>query len=405
MSPRRARFAPPLVAAALAGALAVLPACGPEPTTASEGPPSSAPPADVVLMARAAQDQAGVGTAPADTLTRADAVEVPGLVALNELRTARIGSLVEGNVVEVLVQPGARVGPKVVLANLHSHIVHDAWASFRKAKADERRLAVELKFAADAEARAERLFADKAVALQDLQRAQTNHVAATEALEVAQTEVRRAAEEMEHYGITNGDDPTGEAGEQIPVTSPLSGVVLERLVTQGTAVTPGMPLFVVSDLSTLWVLAEVDEARLAQLRVGRDVQVRVAAYPGDRFAGTVGYIGESVNPKTRRVTVRCDVPNDGRLKPEMYATVLMGEGDPRTMVAVPSSALQTIEGRAAVFVAEDGDRFRVRPVEVGGEQDGLVEIRQGLAGGERVVVAGAFVLKSELLKPGADARE
>jgi multidrug efflux pump subunit AcrA (membrane-fusion protein) len=390
--------------------LALLPALAALGAAASCGhqPPPAAPPAaasrpvDVVSLDAAAMSQAGIAIAAAGTVTRAEAIEAPGLVSLNETKTARIGSLVDGSVLAVFVQPGARVRARQALAEMHGHIVHDSWADYRKAKADERRIANELRFATEAEARAGRLYADKAVALQDLQRAQANRVSAQEALDIARTEVRRAEEALEHLGITNQEDPTGESGETIPVRAPIAGVVLERLVTQGMAVTPGTTMFVVSDLSGLWVLAEVDEEHLSRIRVGRHVAVRVAAYPAESFPGTVSYVGETVNPKTRRVTVRCEVPNgDGRLKPEMYATVTIGESDPREVLAVPRSAIQAVNGRTHVFVAEADGRFRLRPVEIGSEQDALVEIRGGLTSGERVVVSGAFVLKAELLKAAA----
>jgi cobalt-zinc-cadmium efflux system membrane fusion protein len=127
--------------------------------------------------------------------------------------------------------------------------------------------------------------------------------------------------------------------------------------------------------------------------------VRVAAYPGDVFTGRVTYVGETVNPKTRRVTVRCEVANgDGRLKPEMYATVRVGESDPRSVLVVPSASVQTVDGNPTVFLSEQGDRFRARTVELGSDRDGLVEIRRGLEEGEQVAATGAFILKSELLK-------
>jgi membrane fusion protein, heavy metal efflux system len=360
----------------------------------------------VVVLDADARRRAGIVTAPARQVTRSDAADAPGIVALDETRTARVGSLVEGVVVDVLVQPGARVRRGQVLARMHSHNVHEAWAGYRKAKADERRLITELRYATEAEARAERLYADKAVALQDLQRAQANRVAAAEALDMGRTEIRRAEQELEHLGIDSARGSTGETGERVPVVTPFDGVVLERLVTQGTAVTPGTPLFVVSDLTKVWVMAEIDEAHLAQAQVGRPATVRVAAYPGESFPATVTYIGETVNPKTRRVTVRCETPNaDGRLKPEMYATVAIGESEPRPVITVPAGAVQTVNGQPVVFIGETEDRFRMRPIEPGPERDGVIEVRRGLVEGDAVVTGGAFVLKSELLRPATDAGE
>lgn len=381
-------------------------------TTAQPGKVVAAEPAaatqrsGLVVLDAEAQRRGNVTTDLVKQVTRSDMVEAPGIVALNESRTARIGSLVDGIVIDVAVQPGARVTRNQQLASLHSHSVHDSWAGYRKARADERRLLTELRYATDAEARAQRLYDARAISLQDLQRAQASRVSAEEALDIGRTELRRAEEELEHLGITNGEDPTGESGEQIPVRTPFGGVVLERQITQGTAVTPGMPMFVVSDLSTVWVLAEIDEAHLTGAQVGRPVNVRVAAYPSEFFTGKVTYIGEMVNPKTRRITVRCEVPNpDGRLKPEMYTTVEIGEGEPRPTTVVPATAVQTVNGQSSVFINAADNRFAVRPVEIGTERDGLVEVRRGVQPGERVVVAGAFILKSELLKSSGDSGE
>jgi membrane fusion protein, heavy metal efflux system len=280
--------------------------------------------------------------------------------------------------------------------------VHEAWASYRKAIAERRRLEKELAFAVAAQERTRRLYADKAISSQEVQRAEADRVAAEELLDMGRTEVRRSEEELEHLGITNAEDPSGESGEQIPVKTPIAGVVLERLVTTGTAVTPGTPLYVVSDLAALWALVEIDESLLSHVRVGQPMELRVAAYPDQTFAGTVALVGDTVNPKTRRVTVRCVMKNvDGRLKPQMYATAIIREREPRRAVVVPSDAIQTINGRPAIFVAEPGDRFRPRAVETGAAIDGMVEVRSGLREGEQIAVAGSFVLKSELLKPAA----
>jgi membrane fusion protein, heavy metal efflux system len=391
----------PLAAVAAVTALA----CQSPPVETALVPPTEPRNADTVVLDAAALKRAGLVVDTVRLITRVDAAESPGIVALNETRTARIGALAEGIVVDMNAQVGDRVRAHQQLASMHGHSVHDAWAGYRKAKSEERRLAVELRYASEAQARVERLYADKAVPLQDVQRAQANRVAAEESLEIGRTEVRRAEEELEHLGITNGDDPTGERGEQIPVKTPFAGVVLERLVTQGTTVTPGAPLFVVSDLSTVWVLAELDEAHLAGARVGRTASVRVAAYPSDVFQGKVTHVGETVNPKTRRVTIRCEVPNaDGRLKPEMYATVQVGESESRPILAVPSSALQNLGGQPSVFADEGDGRFRLRPIEAGPERDGLIEVRRGLNEGDRIVTEGAFILKSELLK-GPDSGE
>ena len=354
---------------------------------------------DVVTLDAAAQRHAGIAVGRVDTSWQANETEAPGVLALDERRTARIGSLVQGIVLDTAAEVGDRVRRGQVLATMHSPIVHEAWAGYRKAIAERRRLEKEVAFAVAAHERTRRLYADKAISLQEVQRAEADRVAAEETLDVGRTEVRRSEEELDHLGVTNADDPTGESGEQIPVRTPVSGVVLERLVTPGTTVTPGTPLYVVSDLSTLWALVEIDESLLSQVKVGQPIAVRVAAYGKETFPGSVALVGDTVNPRTRRITIRCVLNNaDGRLKPQMYATAAIRESAAREAVVVPDGALQTINGRQTVFVVEPGDRFRPRAVETGAAFGGTVEVRSGLRAGERIVINGSFVLKTEMLK-------
>lgn len=373
----------------------------------AESPPESPVTTEpLVTLSATAQRNAGLQVETVQTVSRHIRLEAPGVLSLDEGQTARIGSIVEGTIVSVSAQVGDRVAPGTVLAEIHSHIIHDAWAEYRKALTDHKRRQTELNYAIQVDQRAQRLYADKAISQQELQRAQVDRVTAEQSLDMAKTEVRRTEEVLEHLGITSGDDPRGESGEQIPVKSPLAGAVLERNVTTGTAVTPGMPLFVVSNLSTLWALVEVDETKLPYITVGLPVEVRVAAYPGESFPGTVIFIGDTLDPKTRRVTVRCRVPNmQGKLKPQMYTTLSFGEGEPRTTLAVPSQAIQELNGKTVVFIATGTEQFLPREVMLGPEAAGWVEILSGVSSGEKIATAGSFLLKSELSKSATAEEE
>lgn len=361
---------------------------------------------ETLTLHETARRDAGIAVEPVQTISRSAHFEAPGVLTLDETRTARIGSMVEGKIVSLSAEVGARVSAGAVLADIHSHVIHETWAEYRKAIADRKRRMTELTYAVQAEERARRLYADKAISLQEVQRAQVDRVAAEQALDMVKTEIRRTEEALEHLGITSGEDPSGESGEQIPVKSPLAGAVLEKNVTTGTAVTPGMQLFVVSDLSTLWALAEVDETKLPRVKVGLPIEVRVAAYPGEAFPGTIIFVGDTLDPKTRRVTVRCRVPNpQGRLKPQMYATLSLGEGEARSVVVVPSPAIQEMDGKTVVFIADEAGKFFKREVAVGLETEGRVEVLSGVQPGEKVVTAGSFLLKSELLKSATAAED
>ena len=380
----------------LVAAIAIGRACSRPADQVAQGPTATG--GTVALDASAAK-QAGLSVEPVRRLSRTDRVEAPGVLALDEKRTARLGSLVEGVVVRTLAEVGDRVRPDQVLAEMDSHVVQDAWADYRKAIADRRRRETELAYARQSEERAGRLLAEKAISRQELQRAEADHIDAEAQHSMALTEVRRAEEALEHLGVTNAEDPTGESGEYIPVKSPLRGVVLAKTVTQGTAVTPGTPLFVVADLSELWASAEIDEKDVPRVTPGRPVELRVAAYPNEAFAGRITFVADMVNARTRRVTVRCQVPNaDGRLKPEMYASLALGAGEAHEVLVVPSAAVQELRGKPIVFVRTAQGSFERRDVTLGAEAEGWIEVRSGVTQGESVVTTGAFLLKSELLR-------
>ncbi len=374
-----------------------------DPATTSATTTATAPLPDTVVLTDAARANAGIAVEPARTVTRAGRLTAPGVLALDEGRTARIGSLQEALILDIRAQVGDRLQPRQLLATMHGHALHDAWAGYRKAIAERVRAEHQLEYTTTAHARATRLYNDKAVSLQDVQRADVDRVTAAQELEIARAEVLRSIEELEHVGVNateSGGEPiqAEDSAEQIPVRTPIGGVVLERLVTPGSTVTPGTPLFVVSDLSRLWVIAEIDESQIGAVRTGRTVDVEVAAYPGERFIGTVTFIADAVNPATRRVLVRSTVANPGgRLKSDMFATVTLAEGEQRSVVVVPADAVQSVGGRSVVFVEAQPGRFVARQVELGPQGDRDVEVTSGLAEGDRVVVAGSFVLKSELL--------
>ncbi len=374
-------------------------------TTPREKAPETKPAAEgvVVLGDQAARD-AGVETGEVRRLTRTEKLEAPGVIALDEAKTARIGCSVEGRVLRVLSEVGDRVHSGKRLAELNSRVIHDVWADYRKAVAERRRRETEAAFAKQGAERATRLYEAKAISLQEKRRADVEQVAAIEELDLANTEVRRAEEALEHLGITNKEDPAGESGEEIPVTSPIEGVVLEKNVTTGTAVTAGMPLFVVSDLSSLWAIAEVDETRAPLIKEGLPVAIRVSGYPDRSFPGTITFVGDVINPKTRRVAVRCRVANkDGLLKPEMYASISLSEGAPHPILAVPASAIQDVDGKNAVFVVSTPGTFVKREVSPGTEAEGWTEVLSGVKEGEKIATKGTFLLKSELLKASQPA--
>jgi cobalt-zinc-cadmium efflux system membrane fusion protein len=357
-----------------------------------------------VTVAPADATAAGIETAVVRVVERSDAIAAAGVVTFDERRTARIGSLVEGVVDEMRVQPGDVVARGAVVARLHSHVVHDAWADYFKGLAEHQRLEAELAFSRTVEASAAALVADKALSPQELARARADVTAAAQRVAAARAEITRTEQELHHFGITPRPDADPLKEEDAPVISPFAGTVIERHVTEGAAVTPGTPLLVVSDLTRVWVTTEIDEALLGRVATGQAVTMATAAYPNERFPGVLTSIGAVINAATRRVTLRVEAANPGqRLKPQMFVTVSIDATAPRRVLVVPSAAVQTMEGESVVFLRTGADQFARRAVTTGAEADGLVEIVRGLAEGDVVATSGAFLLKSALTAPAAES--
>ena len=392
MTPAMTRAA--ILALLLLGGLA----CRDRPAEPSSSRATADSATGIVTMTEAGRVAAGITTAPVREVTRADALEAVGVVSLDERRTARLGAIVDGVVAEVPVQPGDRVGAGAVLALILSHEVHDVWAEYFMAAARRQHAEAEVNYARMATARAERLVADKALAAQELERIRADLSAADEELASARADVRRTEQDLRHYGLTPSPDADPNENEHVPIRAPFAGAVIERQASPGAAVTLGEPLVVVSDLTRVWITAEVAEADLHRLSAPEPVEFRVTAYPDEVFSATLTTIGDIINPATRRVMIRAEADNpDGRLKPEMFATLKVASEAPRRYLVVPEAAVQTLEGETVVFVETGSGEFRRRAVTTGAVFDGDLEIREGLAAGEVVATGGAFLLKSALI--------
>lgn len=192
-------------------------------------------------------------------------------------------------------------------------------------------------------------------------------------------------------------EESGEANRTLTVRSPARGVVMMRMPgLEGMAVRPGMELFHIADLSTLWLSVEIFEDQLPWLEIGSDAEISLSYFPGEVFRGRVRFVEPQLEEKTRTVGLRIELPNPrGRLLAGMYATVRFEPVAARDAIAVPSLALIRTGERNLVIVAEGGGRFTPREVVVGVQGHRYVQILAGLAPGERVVTSAQFLLDSE----------
>jgi len=318
--------------------------------------------------------------------------DFPGTIQPNENARAEITPLVRGRVVDVYADVGQEVKTGTLLARLYSSEVGQAQSTYLKAMAGLH----EAELAFD---RARDLLKAKAVSRAELQRREAE-------VKSLRAEGREARARLELLGMHERDVRRLERDHTVqpyvPIRSPFAGRVIARNVTRGEVVEIDETVFVVADLSTVWVIANIPEKDIPYIHqfgnAGRTVDVLVSAYPRERFGGRVAHVGDVLDPSTRTLRVRIEAGNpDGRLKPEMFAMVrVQSDPDPRALT-VPAAAIQRDRDESIVFVQLDDRRFLRRAVKVGEEHEGTVRILDGVQEGEPVVAYGAFVLKTELV--------
>ena len=197
----------------------------------------------------------------------------------------------------------------------------------------------------------------------------------------------------------------GHAQRRVAFYSPINGVVTQLGVREGAQVSPGMNLFNLVDLSTVWVTAEITEAQAAWIANGQPAELRFPALPGRVFKGSVDYVYPELMAETRTLKARIVLDNPRlELKPAMYATVTVSGGAKREALLIPSEALIRTGTRSAVIIAGGEGHFRPADVTVGDEADGKVEIRSGLQENQQVVASGQFLIDSEANLRGALGR-
>ena len=328
-----------------------------------------------------------VGTHPIRIALKAQG----GKILPNENRLAHLGPRVPGRIVAVYANLGDRVESGQRLLLLDSPAFGEAQLGYRK-----RRTA--LRVAEKAFERAKALLTEGAIGISEYQRREAEH-------ENAKAELYEAEEKLHLLGMAEREVerlaadmlPHAEVA-QVFLRAPFSGEIIERNATVGEVIDPSKTVFTVADLSTVWVRADFPEQQVGKLTTGLGVEVRVSAYPETVFQGVISYIGAMIDPATRTVTARFQIPNpDRRLRPEMFAevTVLTEE---QSVLAVPRTALQQVGSRSVVFVMRGPRRFDVLDVKTGASSNDYMEITAGLKEGDEVVTEGGYALKSEALR-------
>jgi cobalt-zinc-cadmium efflux system membrane fusion protein len=300
---------------------------------------------------------------------------------------------IAGRVVEVRVSLGDRVEKGHVLAEIDSIELGQAKAEYLKAKADYEVARAEYQ-------REERLFRKEISSEKEYLGAKGGFLRSEAGLNTARETLRLLGlSDAEISGLAW--DVKGHASSHYLLLAPFDGTVIEQHTILGELVTPEDNLYTIVDLSRLWILLDIYEKDLRLIGGGREVDIDVDSYPGERFKGTVTYVSDTLDESTRTAKARVEILNpDGKLKPGMFATaaISLPSTDGKEVVAVPASAVQRIRGRAAVFVREGEGAFEMREISPGRESGGFVEVSDSIRPGDEVVTEGGFYLKSIVLK-------
>jgi cobalt-zinc-cadmium efflux system membrane fusion protein len=326
---------------------------------------------------------AGIQLAEAKPQNISRGLPFPGEVRFDEDRTAHVVPRVPGVVEAVAVNLGQTVKKGQLLAVIASQQISDQRS---EQAAAQRRLAL----ARTTYEREKKLWQDKISAEQDF-------LQARQALQEAEIAVSNARQKI---SVLSGS-VVATGGNRYELRAPFDGVVVEKHLTPGEVVDEATAAFTLSDLSRVWVTFGVSPKDLNKVQVGKAVTVSAPELNAE-VTGSVAYVGSLLGEQTRTATVRVTLENpQGSWRPGLFVTALVATDSREARVAVPETAIQTVEDKPTVFVRTD-DGFEARAVELGSRAAGHVEITQGLEPGAQVASAGSFVLKSELGKASAE---
>jgi membrane fusion protein, heavy metal efflux system len=332
-------------------------------------------------------------------------LETTGKVGFNEDRMSPVFAPYSGRVLEVLANKGDVVKAGQTLLVIESPDLVATAHDLAEARSDVDKAKIALDIADKAAARARNLHSVDALATKDLQSAESDLARAKEDLRRANAAVTVMRNKLSLFGknadeIRSLEDATSnEMDRRVEVRAPLAGTIVDRKVGPGQYIKPDMPdpMFLIGDLSNVWVNADVYESHLQQVRIGAPATITVAAYPDREFPARISAINPTLDPSTRTIRVRCLVPNPaGLLKPEMFASMRIGNSVKRKVKAVPSTAVITQGSDSFVLREEPDGRFKRRQVKPGREVEGYVVIEDGLASNDRVVTSGALLLNNGL---------
>ncbi|MEW6657304.1 MAG: efflux RND transporter periplasmic adaptor subunit [Thermodesulfobacteriota bacterium] len=368
-----------------------------------EGHKNEALPPGQVKLDPEAVKRANLKVEPVASGSLADKVQLTGELVFNEEKTARVSSRLAGRVVKITADYGAEVKKGDALAVIDSLELGQAQNAFLQAAASYR-------VAQKAYERARLLWQEKAISQAEFQERQAK-------FELSTSERDYAENRLHLMGLTDSDiarmlrgsksrkGPSfhAEVESTFTLRSPIAGRVVDRKVTPGLVVKAEEELFVIADTANLWCFVQIPEKDLPLVKTGSPVLIRVSSLPQEEFTGSIDYIAAMVEKATRMTRARVMVDNSkGDLKAGMFATIKVSSGS-RIALNVPQTAVVASGAEQYVFVEQEPGLYLKRIIKPGLKADARVEVLEGLKKGERVVIQGAFTLKSELEKESLEA--
>ncbi|HZD28414.1 MAG TPA: efflux RND transporter periplasmic adaptor subunit [Xanthobacteraceae bacterium] len=322
-----------------------------------------------------------------------------GKIAVDEDRSTPVFSPYAGRVTKLLARPGDGVVQGQPLFVIEAADTVQAQNDFITAMTGLNKARSALDLAQLQHKRAKDLFEGKAVPLKDYQQAEANLTQAQNDLRSTQTALEAARNKLRIHGFTDEAISTfqdkGSINREITIFSPITGTVVQRKIGPGQYVNSGAsdPVFVIGDLSTVWLTAFVRETDASNVSVGQEISFNVLALPGRALTARINYVAAAIDSATRRLLVRATIDNkDGLLKPEMFANVTIYSPGDHPAVGVPKQALIYEGNQVRVWVAHEDKTIELRQIKPGLTNGDLVEVEGNLKPGEQIVTKGSLFI-------------
>ena len=322
-----------------------------------------------------------------------------GKVAIDEDRSTPVFSPYTGRVTKLLVRPGDNVAKGQPLFVIEAADTVQAQNDYVAAMTGMNKAQSALDLAQIQDKRAKDLFEGKAVPLKDYQQSQATLTQTQNDLRSTQTALEASQNKLRILGFSDADIVTlqqkGRLNPETTVSAPIAGTVVQRKAGPGQYVSSGAsdPVYVIGDLSTVWLTAFVRETDAANVSVGQDVNFSVMALPGRPLSARINYVATAIDPATRRLLVRATIDNkDGKLKPEMFANVTLYSASDHPAVGVPKQALIYEGDQVRVWVGHDDKSIELRKIKPGLTNGDLVEVLDNLKPGEQIVTKGSLFI-------------